>query len=179
MSVLQTICQSGDSVVLPTPHYFNQAMTCSLLSISTLPLACHPPSFVPSVEEARKLIEFDQEREGKCRAIVLVTPNNPTGAIYPPDVLAGEVVSHPPLVLRRRSSLTKGILFHPQTSPLSPKKRTWRSSSTRRTATFSLPSPSTPTRPTWVDVEGPLMGCLTIMSGGRRSSPSFLSQRCV
>jgi len=75
------LCQSGDEVILPTPWYFNNAMVLSQLSISLLPLPCSPPFFLPSPSIARSLIT------PRTKAIVLVSPNNPTGAIYPKELL--------------------------------------------------------------------------------------------
>jgi aspartate/methionine/tyrosine aminotransferase len=74
---------AGDSVVLPSPWYFNHRMALDMLGIRTLPLACRPEAgFVPDVAEAERLLD------ARTRAIVLVTPNNPTGAVYPPAVVA-------------------------------------------------------------------------------------------
>jgi aspartate/methionine/tyrosine aminotransferase len=57
-------------------------MTLTQLGITPVPLSCLPPSFLPSIDTCRALIT------PKTRAIVLVTPNNPTGAIISPTLLA-------------------------------------------------------------------------------------------
>ncbi|KAL7409318.1 pyridoxal phosphate-dependent transferase [Mrakia frigida] len=82
MGAIMTLTQVGDEIILPTPFYFNNDMLMTLLSLKTVPLQTHAPSFLPSVEDTRKLIT------PRTRAIVLVTPNNPTGATYPPDLIS-------------------------------------------------------------------------------------------
>jgi aspartate/methionine/tyrosine aminotransferase len=79
---LMTLAGAGDSVILPAPWYFNHKMTCDMLGIRALPLICGPSTgFVPEVAAAERLID------ASTRAIILVTPNNPTGAIYPPETI--------------------------------------------------------------------------------------------
>lgn len=72
----------GRSVILPAPWYFNHQMTLAMTGVEARALPCRASDgFVPRVEEAEALID------PTTRAIVLVTPNNPTGAIYPESVL--------------------------------------------------------------------------------------------
>ncbi len=79
---LMALAGRGDAVILPTPWYFNHKMTLDMLGIAAVPLACRAAEgFIPSVDAARNLIG------PVTRAIVLVSPNNPTGATYPPEVL--------------------------------------------------------------------------------------------
>lgn len=49
-----------------SPSYFNNDMLMTLLALKTVPLVTRAPSFLPTVEETRKLIT------SKTRAIVLV-----------------------------------------------------------------------------------------------------------
>lgn len=77
------LARAGDAVLLPTPWYFNHKMTLDMFGIEAVPLPCRAENaMVPDPEEAAALIT------PRTRAIVLVTPNNPTGAVYPPDVIA-------------------------------------------------------------------------------------------
>jgi aspartate/methionine/tyrosine aminotransferase len=72
-----TLARAGDEVILPTPWYFNYKMTLDMLGITAVPLPAAPEQgFVPDVAIARGLIT------PRTRAIVLITPNNPTGAVY-------------------------------------------------------------------------------------------------
>ena len=74
---------AGDAVLLPTPWYFNHKMTLDMLGIEARALPCEADhGFVPDVGDAEALID------GRVRAVVLVTPNNPTGAVYPPETIA-------------------------------------------------------------------------------------------
>jgi len=58
-------------------------MALNLLGIKAISLYTNPEhGFVPSVSECKKLITT------KTKAIVLVSPNNPTGATYPPELIA-------------------------------------------------------------------------------------------
>lgn len=71
------------SVIVPTPWYFSHAMALGVLGVRAVPLPCRAEAgFVPSVDDARRLID------DSTRAILLITPNNPTGATYPPGVIA-------------------------------------------------------------------------------------------
>ncbi|WP_353186285.1 aminotransferase [Bosea sp. (in: a-proteobacteria)] len=80
---MMALAQAGDNVLLPTPWYFNHEMTLTMLGVESRPLPCTPESgFVPDVATAEALID------ARTRAIVLVTPNNPTGAVYPPETIA-------------------------------------------------------------------------------------------
>ena len=80
---MMTIARQGDSVIVPSPWYFNHDMTLGMLGIKAEPLPCQAANgFVPSCADAEKLIT------PSTRAIVLVTPNNPTGAIYPAETVA-------------------------------------------------------------------------------------------
>jgi aspartate/methionine/tyrosine aminotransferase len=68
---------------VPTPWYFNHEMTLRMQGVETRPLPCRAEDgFVPDPARAATLIN------ARTRAILLVSPNNPTGAIYPPATLA-------------------------------------------------------------------------------------------
>jgi len=77
---LATLARAGDAVILPTPFYFNHDMHLKTAGIEARYLPCGP-DMVPDVERAEALLD------GAVKAIVLVTPNNPTGAEYPAGVI--------------------------------------------------------------------------------------------
>jgi aspartate/methionine/tyrosine aminotransferase len=79
---LMALAGPGDEIVLPLPYYFNHQMWLDMQGLRALHLPFRPDrGGVPDPADAERLIG------PKARAIVLVTPNNPTGAIYPPSVI--------------------------------------------------------------------------------------------
>ena len=73
----------GDAVMLPVPWYFNHRMNAAMLGIDVVPLPCRAENgFVPDPDAAERLLT------DRVKAILLVTPNNPTGAVYPPATIA-------------------------------------------------------------------------------------------
>ena len=81
---MTALAGEGDAVLLPTPWYFNHHMALTMLGIRAIPLPCRAEDgFVPAPAQVAALLA----RERAVRALVLVTPNNPTGAVYPPEVI--------------------------------------------------------------------------------------------
>ncbi len=79
---LMSLARAGDQVILPRPHYFNHDMWMRMQGVEPVPLDFRPGSGgVPSAADAAKLIG------PKTRAILLISPNNPTGAVYPPATI--------------------------------------------------------------------------------------------
>ncbi|MFZ5792316.1 MAG: aminotransferase [Pseudomonadota bacterium] len=79
---LMALAQAGDEVILPLPYYFNHQMWLEMQGVRAAHLSFRPDrGGVPDPEEAARLIT------PRTRAIVLVTPNNPTGAVYPPETI--------------------------------------------------------------------------------------------
>ncbi|MCO6381632.1 aminotransferase [Oceanicola sp. 502str15] len=79
-AALASLAAPGDEVMLPTPWYFNHKMWLDMANVTTLPLPCGA-NLLPDPEQAAALLT------DRTRAIVLVSPNNPTGAEYPPALL--------------------------------------------------------------------------------------------
>ncbi|MBW0004939.1 MAG: aminotransferase [Hyphomicrobiales bacterium] len=80
---MQTLAKAGDAVILPAPWYFNHKMALDMLGIEARPLACNPEcGFLPDDDAAERLIN------ASVRAIVLVSPNNPSGAVYSEALIA-------------------------------------------------------------------------------------------
>jgi aspartate/methionine/tyrosine aminotransferase len=75
-AAMATLAGPGDAVLLPVPWYFNHKMWLDLQGIETIPLPCGP-DMLPDIEAAARLMG------PRVRAVVLVSPNNPTGAEYP------------------------------------------------------------------------------------------------
>jgi aspartate/methionine/tyrosine aminotransferase len=80
-TAMTTIAQPGDAVLLPVPWYFNHKMWLDIAGLETVPLPCGD-GMLPDLAAARALMT------PRVKAIVLVTPNNPTGAEYPPALIA-------------------------------------------------------------------------------------------
>ncbi len=123
----------GTSVILPAPWYFNHQMTLQMLGIGVTPLPCRPEDrFVPDVAAAEALID------ATTRALVLVTPNNPTGAIYPEGVIA----AFADLARRRGVALIvdetyRDFLADGPTGPMA----CWRGPTGATRSSSSIPSP--------------------------------------
>ena len=80
-TVVPALAAPGDEVMLPLPYYFNHQMWLELQGIRAVQLPFRDDA-LPDPVAAAQLIS------PRTRAIALVTPNNPTGAVYPPDLLA-------------------------------------------------------------------------------------------
>ena len=81
---LMALAGPGDEAMLAAPSYFNYQMWLEMLGVSPVYLPFRPErGGVPDPADAAARIT------PRTRAIVLVTPNNPTGAIYPPEVIEG------------------------------------------------------------------------------------------
>jgi aspartate/methionine/tyrosine aminotransferase len=77
------LARAGDQVILPVPYYFNHMMWLQMQGIEGVPLSFRADrAGVPDPEEAAAKIT------DRTRAMVLVSPNNPTGAVYPADTIA-------------------------------------------------------------------------------------------
>ena len=75
-AAISTIATAGDSILVPVPWYFNHEMWLAIQGINIIPIPCDI-NMLPDIETAKKLIDK------KTKAIVMVTPNNPTGVEYP------------------------------------------------------------------------------------------------
>ncbi|WP_282602853.1 aminotransferase [Paracoccus sp. PARArs4] len=80
-AAIAALAGPGDEVILPTPWYFNHKMWLDMAGVRAVPLPCRE-GMLPDPDEATRLITE------RTRAIVLVTPNNPTGAEYPQGLVA-------------------------------------------------------------------------------------------
>jgi aspartate/methionine/tyrosine aminotransferase len=77
-----TLCQAGDEVIVQLPAYFDHPMALEILGIRCI----YPPFHatgggLPSPEEIARLIT------PRTKALLLVTPSNPTGAVIPPKLV--------------------------------------------------------------------------------------------
>ncbi|MFI5014603.1 MAG: aminotransferase [Hyphomicrobiales bacterium] len=76
------IAGAGDAIALTNPCYFNHEATLAMLGIGMPSVKCEPrESFLPG------LARIAEALKPGVRGLALVTPNNPTGAVYPPDLL--------------------------------------------------------------------------------------------
>jgi hypothetical protein len=75
------LASAGDEVILPLPFYFNYQMWLEMLGIGLVPLPVGERDSLPDPDDAARLIG------PRTRAIVLISPNNPTGATYPADLI--------------------------------------------------------------------------------------------
>ncbi|MGI9608202.1 MAG: aminotransferase [Acidimicrobiales bacterium] len=80
--VTSALAEPGDDIILTLPYYFNHDMWLGLDGVRATYLRA-AAGVIPSVEEAEELIGE------RTRALVLVTPGNPTGAILDADRLEG------------------------------------------------------------------------------------------
>ena len=79
---LRALLNPGDEVLLPSPDYPLWSAATILNDGRPVYYQCKPEDgFVPSPEEIESLVS------SRTRAIVLINPNNPTGASYPREVL--------------------------------------------------------------------------------------------
>ncbi|AXV16377.1 aspartate/tyrosine/aromatic aminotransferase [Neorhizobium sp. SOG26] len=77
-----TVAGAGDTVLMTEPFYFNHETTLAMMGIRTAFVPCQAErGFLPD------LAAIDAAITPQVRALALVSPNNPTGAIYPPDLL--------------------------------------------------------------------------------------------
>ncbi len=82
IAAIMCVAQSGDTVLATDPFYFNHQSSLEMLGIRSETMLCRAENgFVPDIEDVRAAFHKG------VRALVLVSPNNPTGAIYPPQLL--------------------------------------------------------------------------------------------
>jgi alanine-synthesizing transaminase len=79
---LRALLNPGDEVLVPSPDYPLWTAAVTLNGGRAVHYPCRPENnFVPDPEEVARLITKN------TRAIVIINPNNPTGAVYPRPVL--------------------------------------------------------------------------------------------
>jgi len=80
-SVIDSLCDQGDEVIIPLPSYFNHLMWLSIRGIKPAFLSFNANTAMPDPDQVASLVS------PRTRAIVLVTPNNPSGSTYSPECI--------------------------------------------------------------------------------------------
>ena len=79
---MQALVNDGDEVLVPAPDYPLWTAAVSLAGGNAVHYVCDEQSdWQPDIEDIRSKIT------DKTRGIVIINPNNPTGALYSPELL--------------------------------------------------------------------------------------------
>ncbi len=79
-NAMMTICNPGDEVIIPTP--------CWVSYVEMVKLAGGKPVFVRTMADFQlNIAEIKSAITPRTKAVIINTPNNPTGAVYSLDVL--------------------------------------------------------------------------------------------
>ena len=81
---LEALLEPGDEVLVPAPDYPLWTAAIVLTGARAVHYPCPPEQgFVPDPAQVAAMVT------SRTKAIVLINPNNPTGAVYPRDVVEG------------------------------------------------------------------------------------------
>ena len=80
MNAIFAVTDPGDEVILQTPYYFNHEMAVTMAS-------CRPVLVATDANYQLRVDAIAAAITPRTRAIVTISPNNPTGAVYPEAVL--------------------------------------------------------------------------------------------
>jgi aspartate/methionine/tyrosine aminotransferase len=76
MNAVLAITDPGDEIILPTPYYFNHEMAIVMAGARAVA--------VPTTSDYQLDVDaIERAITDRTRAVVTVSPNNPTGAVYP------------------------------------------------------------------------------------------------
>lgn len=79
---MQGLCNNGDEILVPMPDYPLWTASISLAGGKAVHYICDEASeWNPDIADIRSKVT------SKTKAIVLINPNNPTGAVYPKEIL--------------------------------------------------------------------------------------------
>lgn len=83
LCAVMAVAGAGDTVLMTEPYYFNHETTLAMLGIHSRFVACRAKDgFLPQIEAIEAALQPG------VKALALVSPNNPTGAVYPPVLLS-------------------------------------------------------------------------------------------
>ncbi len=84
MLAMRALLNPGDEVLVPSPDYPLWTASVVIHGAKAVHYPCRPErGFVPDPAEVEALVT------DRTRALVMINPNNPSGAVYPRDVVAG------------------------------------------------------------------------------------------
>lgn len=76
-----TLCDPGDEIIVPEPYYTNVHSFARMANVNIVPIT----SILKNGFALPPLKEIEEKITSKTRAILLCSPNNPTGHIYSPN----------------------------------------------------------------------------------------------
>jgi alanine-synthesizing transaminase len=78
LMTLEALLEPGDEVLVPAPDYPLWTAAVAITGATAVHYPCRPEhGFVPDPAEVERLVT------PRCKGLVLINPNNPTGAVYP------------------------------------------------------------------------------------------------
>lgn len=79
---MQALLDDGDEILIPSPDYPLWTATATLAGGKVVHYLCDEQSeWNPDIDDIKKKVN------SKTKAIVIINPNNPTGALYPKEIL--------------------------------------------------------------------------------------------
>ncbi len=82
MVTLMTLLDSGDNALIPSPHYDEYARDASILGATLIPV-----DTTPETNFTVTAAQLEAALTPQTKALVIVTPNNPTGTVLPEATL--------------------------------------------------------------------------------------------
>ncbi|HEY7091155.1 MAG TPA: pyridoxal phosphate-dependent aminotransferase, partial [Tepidisphaeraceae bacterium] len=76
LNAILAVCDPGDEVIILSPYYFNHEMAIAIASLKAVVVPT-TAEFQPDLQRIEKAIT------PRTRVMVTISPNNPTGAVYP------------------------------------------------------------------------------------------------
>ena len=78
------VCDPGDEIIIPEPYYTNYNGFAGMAGVNIVPITCSIENgfALPGIDD------FKNKITPRTRAIMICSPNNPTGAVYSREALA-------------------------------------------------------------------------------------------